>query len=65
MVAQKLLEELEKTIKNKGVKECRLEVREDNTTAIKLYEKLGYKKIAKLKNYYPTTHGLYLRKKLI
>jgi ribosomal-protein-alanine N-acetyltransferase len=65
MVAQKLLEEIEKTIKNKGVKECRLEVREDNTTAIKLYQKLGYKKIAKLENYYSNTHGLYLRKKLI
>jgi ribosomal-protein-alanine acetyltransferase len=65
MVAQKLLEEIEKTIKNKGIKECRLEVREDNTTAINLYQKLGYKKIAKLENYYPTAHGLYLRKNLI
>jgi ribosomal-protein-alanine acetyltransferase len=65
MVAQKLLKEIENTIKNKGINECRLEVREDNTTAINLYQKLGYKKIAKLENYYPTAHGLYLRKNLI
>ena len=64
-IAQKLLCEVENTVKQKGAKECRLEVREDNTAALNLYQKLGYKKIAKLDNYYPTAHGLYLLKTLI
>jgi len=64
-VAQKLLNEVETIVKSKGAKECRLEVRENNVMALKLYQKLGYKKIAKLENYYPTAHGLYLKKNLI
>lgn len=64
-VAQRLLREIETGIKNQGINECRLEVREDNIAAIKLYEKIGYKKIAKLENYYQTAHGIYLRKRLI
>ena len=63
-IAQKLMHEVEETVKQKGAKECRLEVREDNTAALNLYQKLGYKKIAKLENYYPTAHGLYLLKPL-
>jgi [ribosomal protein S18]-alanine N-acetyltransferase len=63
-VAQKLLNEVETIAKLKGAKECRLEVRENNLVALKLYQKFGYKKIAKLENYYPTAHGLYLRKNL-
>jgi ribosomal-protein-alanine acetyltransferase len=62
--AQKLLQEIEKIFKEKGVKVCRLEVREDNIAALRLYQKLGYKKVAKLENYYGNAHGIYLRKDL-
>jgi len=63
-VAQKLLEEIEKIFKGKGVKSCYLEVREDNVAALSLYQKLGYKKVARLKHYYGNVHGMYLRKDL-
>jgi [ribosomal protein S18]-alanine N-acetyltransferase len=63
-IAQKLLSETETQLKEKGVSECRLEVREDNTVAINLYQKLGYKKVGKLEKYYGKTHGLYLKKTL-
>ena len=63
-IAQKLLQEIEKIFKGKGVKACRLEVREDNIAALRLYQKFGYKKVAKLKNYYGNAHGIYLKKDL-
>jgi ribosomal protein S18 acetylase RimI-like enzyme len=58
------LQEIEKIFKEKGVKACRLEVREDNIAALRLYQKSGYKKVAKLKNYYGNAHGIYLQKDL-
>jgi ribosomal-protein-alanine acetyltransferase len=61
-VAQMLLSEIEKIFASKGVKECLLEVREDNAAALNLYRKLGYDKIGKLKNYYGKADGVYLRK---
>ena len=64
-IGQKLLLEIEALFKQRGVKECRLEVRESNLAAISLYEKLGYKKIAKLEKYYGESHGLYLKKMLL
>ncbi|MGQ9624212.1 MAG: ribosomal protein S18-alanine N-acetyltransferase [Candidatus Bathycorpusculaceae bacterium] len=63
-IAQRLLFEMEKIFKEKGVKECRLEVREDNIAAINLYQKLGYEKAGKLRGYYGKAHGLYFRKAL-
>jgi len=63
-IAQKLLQEIETILREKGIKECRLEVRENNTAALNLYLKLGYKKIGKLDKYYGTAHGLYLQKSL-
>ena len=59
-----LLEEMEKQFKEQGVTVCRLEVREDNIPAIRLYEKLGYKRIAELENYYGKVNGLCLKKLL-
>lgn len=63
-VAEKLLRALEALFSRKGATESRLEVREDNIVAINLYQKLGYKSVAKLEGYYGTAHGLYLQKNL-
>jgi ribosomal-protein-alanine acetyltransferase len=63
-IAQKLLQEIETIFREKGIKECRLEVREDNVAALNLYQKLGYKKVGKLEKYYGDAHGLYLQKTL-
>ena len=60
--ATKLLHEIENLLKQKGITQCRLEVREDNKAAIKLYHKLGYQTIGILENYYNKKHGLYLKK---
>jgi ribosomal-protein-alanine N-acetyltransferase len=64
-VGARLLQEMERIFKEKGVKACRLEVREDNTAALGLYKKLGYIGIARLKGYYGRTDGIYLRKALV
>jgi ribosomal-protein-alanine acetyltransferase len=61
-IAQKLLHEVETILRERGIKECRLEVREDNVAALNLYQKLGYKKVGNLEKYYGDTHGLYLKK---
>jgi ribosomal-protein-alanine acetyltransferase len=63
-IAQKLLGEIETILKEKGVRESRLEVREDNVAALSLYQKLGYKKVGKLEKYYGALNGLYLKKTL-
>ncbi len=63
-IAHKLLREIETLFKNKGVKECRLEVHEGNVAASNLYQKLGYRQVSKLENYYGKAHGLYLNKTL-
>jgi ribosomal-protein-alanine acetyltransferase len=64
-IASKLLGEIEALLKQKGIGECRLEVREDNHSAIKLYESLGYQSMGKLENYYGKKHGLYFKKSFI
>ncbi|MGF3522061.1 MAG: ribosomal protein S18-alanine N-acetyltransferase [Candidatus Bathyarchaeia archaeon] len=63
-IAQKLLQSIEAIFRAQAITACYLEVREDNTAALKLYEKAGYKKEAKLANYYPSGHGLRLKKNL-
>jgi ribosomal-protein-alanine acetyltransferase len=63
-VATTLIREIENILKEKGIKECRLEVREDNHPAQKLYQTLGYQITGKLYNYYGEKHGLYLKKSL-
>jgi ribosomal-protein-alanine acetyltransferase len=64
-IATKLLNQIEAMFKEKEVRECCLEVREDNAAALSLYLKLGYKRVAKLEHYYRDAHGLYLRKILL
>jgi len=63
-IATKMLHEMENLLKQKSISECRLEVREDNHAAIKLYCTLGYHTVGKLERYYGTKHGLYLKKTL-
>jgi [ribosomal protein S18]-alanine N-acetyltransferase len=63
-VATKLIQEIELLLKQKGITESHLEVREDNNAAIKLYQSLKYQKISKLEKYYGNKHGLYLKKTL-
>lgn len=61
-VGSKMLKEMEEILKQKSISECHLEVREDNSAALKLYQKSGYQKMGKLENYYGKKHGLYLKK---
>jgi ribosomal-protein-alanine acetyltransferase len=63
-VANQLLHEIESLLKQRAIMECRLEVREDNSIAIKLYQKRGYQLVGKLERYYGKRHGLYLKKAL-
>jgi ribosomal-protein-alanine N-acetyltransferase len=63
-IATKLLHEMESLLKDRSIGECRLEVREDNNAAIKLYHKLGYQTMGKLERYYGKKHGIYLKKAL-
>ncbi len=63
-IGSQMLREIEKILKEKGVNESHLEVREDNSAAIKLYQNSGYLKIAKLEKYYGNKHGLFLKKTL-
>lgn len=63
-IGARLLSEMERLFREKSVKACRLEVREDNHPALKLYRKFRYDEIGKLKNYYGSAHGIYLRKAL-
>ncbi len=64
-IAFRLMLETEALFAQKRVSQIRLEVREGNTAAISLYEKLGYKQVTKLENYYGSAHGFYFRKVLL
>ena len=63
-IASKMLTETEELLKQKGISECHLEVREDNSDALKLYQKSGYQKMGRLERYYGKKHGMYLKKNL-
>jgi len=63
-IASKMLQEIEIILKQKSIRECHLEVREDNSAALKLYQNCGYQKIRRLERYYGKANGLYLKKNL-
>jgi ribosomal-protein-alanine acetyltransferase len=63
-VATKMLHEMENLLKQRSISQCRLEVREDNHAAIKLYQSLDYQTVGKLENYYGKKHGLNFKKML-
>jgi ribosomal protein S18 acetylase RimI-like enzyme len=64
-IAQNFIEQCERAALDQGFTTLRLEVREDNIAAIKLYEKLGYKTLKVLIHYYDDfSDGRRLQKRL-
>jgi [ribosomal protein S18]-alanine N-acetyltransferase len=63
-IATKLLQEIQTLLKQRGIGECQLEVRENNHAAIKVYQSRGYQIMGKLENYYGKKHGLFLKKSI-
>ncbi len=59
-IGRMLMEEAIKHLANLGFKEIDLEVRVSNIEAIKLYEKLGFKIIDRIKCYYPDGEDAYV-----
>ena len=55
-IGKKLLNAAEIEILSKNIKKIRLEVSTGNQRAIKLYEKLGFRKIGIINNYYRYNH---------
>jgi ribosomal-protein-alanine N-acetyltransferase len=51
-IALAMMEEALRRMRDVGLKECFLEVRETNEPAIKLYEKLGFKIVRRISGYY-------------
>jgi ribosomal protein S18 acetylase RimI-like enzyme len=49
-------------LRDRDVKECRLQVREDNFPGVSIYRELGYEKTGSLEKDYGNTDGLYLEK---
>jgi [ribosomal protein S18]-alanine N-acetyltransferase len=64
-IASKMLKETEELLRQKSIGECHLEVREDNSAALKLYHNNGYRNIGRLEKYYGKKHGFYLKKSLL
>lgn len=62
-VGRMLLERLEKEFREMGCEKIVLEVAVDNEPAIKLYESMGYRFAAKLKNYYGPGRDAYRAEK--
>jgi ribosomal-protein-alanine N-acetyltransferase len=63
-IGVKLLQEVERVFRNERVELCYLEAREDNIAALNLYQKHGYKRVGKLKNYYRNANAVRLTKSL-
>ena len=64
-IGEKLMRSAHEFILGKQIKSVLLEVRESNKSAISLYQKLGYQRIAVRKNYYSDgENALVLRKEL-
>ena len=60
-IAILLIKEIEKDF---SIENITLEVREDNIPAIKLYEKIGFKKVSIRKNYYKNINELLMLKEI-
>lgn len=65
-IASKLLQTLENEFKKRGVTLTILEVEVDNTAALNLYRKFGYKTVGILKDYYgKNRNGFEMAKNLV
>ena len=64
-IAKKLLKELEAMFAERGARESRLEVRENNIAAVTLYQKFGYEQVGRLEGYYGNANGLHFKKELV
>jgi ribosomal-protein-alanine N-acetyltransferase len=62
--AEKIMAFAETDLKEKGVNNVFLEVRESNVPAISLYKKFGFDEISKRKNYYGTETAVIMKKEL-
>ena len=62
--ADRLMAFAETDLKEKGVNNVFLEVRESNVPAISLYKKFGFDEISKRKNYYGTETAVIMKKEL-
>lgn len=51
-VGSSLVEAVERLSRQRGCRELRLEVRPDNVAAIRLYERLGYRRLGRLAGFY-------------
>jgi ribosomal-protein-alanine N-acetyltransferase len=54
-----LLADLMSVLKAQSAKQCMLEVMEGNDAAISLYQRIGFKPVAKRKAYYRTEQGIF------
>ncbi len=63
-IARTLLQKAFDALSADGVKTCFLEVRESNSSAIKLYKSLGFVNIAERKNYYGMETAIIMQKSL-
>ena len=61
-VGERLLHDMERIFKERGIETSLLEVREGNVAAKSLYEKFGYTEVAKLRKYYGHADGICLKK---
>lgn len=59
-VAEKLLNELLKRMREKGARAVRLEVKVSNEPAMNLYKKLGFRTVGVINNYYPNGEDAYI-----
>jgi ribosomal-protein-alanine N-acetyltransferase len=57
-IGSELLQELKVLLKENTIKTITLQVAEDNTAAIKFYQKHGFKITNRLRGYYPSGDGL-------
>jgi ribosomal-protein-alanine N-acetyltransferase len=64
-LGRRLMTELERRFRARGVRQIRLETATSNAVAIDLYEHLGYRKVRQLRSYYgPGLHAWRLQKTL-
>lgn len=62
-IGMKLMEKVMEEARNENCSSVNLEVRESNNNAIKLYEKMGFKRVGIRKNFYsrPTENAIFYR----